>query len=89
MGLTLGSAGGKTLNTGNLHNYDLRRDQALAVGNWMERVMLKDRACPLSSFSIFTGDINFMADGEQKFKVGRRFVPGTLHRPLPTIFLQT
>ena len=36
-----------------------------------------------------TGDINFMADGEQKFKVGRRFVPGTLHLPLPTIFLQT
>ena len=62
----------------NLHNFGFTRAQVLIVGAHLDRLFIRDRAQPDTSFSLLVGDVNFRADDEQRFKVGRPLAPSSL-----------
>ena len=59
----------------NLHNYGFSANQVLHVGAHLDYLFTRDRAQPAACFSLW---VNFMADGEQRFKVGRPLAPSSL-----------
>ena len=73
MGLSL-NIGDKYLHVLNLHNYSLSFVQIQQIGNFMSSLAQMNRDSPDCSFSVLVGDLNFRADGERNFKVGRDFV---------------
>ena len=64
----------------NFHNFGLSAAQVHAVGRHCDSLLEYDRANPMSSFSFAVGDINFIAEDEQRFKVGRPLLPSSLWR---------
>ena len=64
----------------NIHNYGLTKNQVLQVGLHLDALQSRDRAHPTACSSLAVGDLNFLADGEQRFKVGRPLAPSSLWR---------
>jgi len=72
-----------SLNVVALHNFDLTLPQVNAVGRFLERASAEDLVDPLSRMSILVGDFNFLAEGEQRFRIGRPAPALSLARPMP------
>ena len=70
--------GGIIFDIVNLHNFGFTRAQVLIVGAHLDRLFIRDRAQPDTSFSLLVGDVNFRADDEQRYKVGRPLAPSSL-----------